>query len=181
VVNKRTSSIATEPSRESKRPSARRKVWSRRRTLSWGKGRNRRGVTAVETAIIILFLLTLIIGMMQFAWMFMVRHAMQHACRESARVYAVQGATAAQAADRANQLLQGFFGAGFAGEFSVTPGATGNDRTVTISIPTSSNLLTFGLPDLLTSLCAAQGGQFDRAQDIPTLNAGASFRDEASF
>ena len=173
--------MSSESLRDSKGSRARRRGWFRRRTPERTVPQKRRGVTAVETAIIILFLLTLVFGMMQFAWIFLVRHGMQHACREGARAYAVQGANAAQAAQRTNQVLQGLFGAGFAAEFAVTSGAGGNDRTVTVRIPTSSNFVSFGLPDLLTSLCAPQGGQFDREQDIPMLHAQASFRDEATF
>jgi Flp pilus assembly protein TadG len=130
-------------------------------------GGDRRGVTAVETAIVAPFLMLLLIGFMQFGWMFLVRHAMLHCCRDSARAMAVQGATAAQAQARAQALLTDFFGASYAGSFTVSATQQANDVRVTVTIPTSTAWVSFGDVFGLTS------GQ--------TMTATVAFRDEDSY
>ncbi|MEX2287854.1 MAG: TadE family protein [Planctomycetaceae bacterium] len=98
--------------------------------------RKRRGVAAVEMAIVLPFFMLLLTGFMQFAWIFLVRHSMLHAAREATRAYSVQDATAAQAMQRAQNVLQTF---GYTvSEFTVSSNLAGNDVSVTISIPMSS-------------------------------------------
>jgi len=96
----------------------------------------RTGAAAVELAIVLPFFMLLLTGMMQFGWVFLVRHSMLHAAREGARAYAVQDASAAAAEQRARDVFGTF---GYApDDFQFSSNAAGDDRTVVISVPMSS-------------------------------------------
>lgn len=108
----------------------------------------RRGVAAVELAIVLPFFMLLLTGFMQFAWIFLVRHSMLHAAREGARAYAVQDATSTQAQQRAKDVLQSF---GFTvSQFTVSSTLAGNDAAVTVTIPMTASQVTIVDPFHLT-------------------------------
>lgn len=65
-----------------------------------------RAVVAVEMAVVTPLLLTMLFGIIEFGWLFTVRHTMVNAAREGARVGILPGATSDDVRDRANELLQ---------------------------------------------------------------------------
>jgi len=93
----------------------------------------RHGTAMVEMAIALPLLLLLIVGALEFALQFHVRHCMVNAAREAARTLAVRGATVAQATQAANSQLERINA-----HFTVTsalppPGQT--DVSVQITVP----------------------------------------------
>ena len=52
-----------------------------------------RGAAAVELAVVLPLLLTLVFGIIEFGWVFMVRETLTNASREGARVAVLQGST----------------------------------------------------------------------------------------
>ena len=71
--------------------------WDRRRTI-------RRGAAVVETAVVAPLLLTMMFGVMEFGWVFMVQQSLTNAVREACRTGALPGATD-------NDITQRFVGA----------------------------------------------------------------------
>lgn len=68
---------------------------------------HRRGISAVESALMIPLLVTMVFGSIEFGMLLHTRHTMLHAAREAARVLAVQGGTVAQAEAAAHDALPG--------------------------------------------------------------------------
>lgn len=128
----------------------------------------RRGAAAVEMALVLIFLMTLTIGTMQFAWIFLVRHGMLHACREGARAYGKHDATAAEVVARTQTTLTELFSADHSGDFTVASNTTGTDRIVTVTISSSTPWVSFG-------------DVFGFMDSQPTLRARAIFRDEGNY
>ncbi len=56
----------------------------------WRKSTRRRGASVVEMAVISPILITLVFGIIEFGWAFMVRQMLTNAAREGARVSAIQ-------------------------------------------------------------------------------------------
>lgn len=52
-----------------------------------------RGAAAVELAVVLPLLLTLVFGIIEFGWVFMVRETLTNSSREGARVAVLQGST----------------------------------------------------------------------------------------
>ena len=52
-----------------------------------------RGAAAVELAVVLPLLLTLVFGIIEFGWVFMVRETLVNSSREGARVAVLQGST----------------------------------------------------------------------------------------
>ena len=79
-----------------------------RSAVGHGMGRlQRRGLAAVEAALMIPLLVTMVFGSIEFGMLLHTRHTMLHAAREAARVLAVQGGTVAQAEAAAHDALPG--------------------------------------------------------------------------
>jgi len=99
----------------------------------------RRGAEVLEVALLLPLVLTLLFGMAQFGWYFHVRHTIQAAAREAARVACVYGTSGTQSAAtaKAQSIITG--GGLTAGNvniaFSATPesAAAGDNITVTVS------------------------------------------------
>ncbi len=68
-------------------------------------GALRRGAAVVELAVVTPILLTMLFGVMEFGWAFMVRETLTHATREACRVAVLQGATATEAQARFAQAI----------------------------------------------------------------------------
>ena len=94
------------------------------------KTAGRRGTVLVETALVLLILITLIIGGMDFAIQFHVRHLMTGAAREAARYLAVRNGTEAQAKTAALNQLKGYN----PDYFTITCSEAAGDVTVNISV-----------------------------------------------
>jgi len=70
------------------------------------KNKRVRAAVAVEMAVVTPLLLTMLFGIIEFGWLFTVRHTMVNAAREGARVGILPGATSDDVRDRANELLR---------------------------------------------------------------------------
>lgn len=111
--------------------------------------RGRRGLAAVEMALVTPLLVLIVFGLMQFSMAFHVLHAMTNAARDAARAYAIKNNTADQAKAIALKEL-----AGINATFTVTPttgdcpdGEVGTQQvTVQISVPMSS--VCIGIPGM---------------------------------
>ena len=103
--------------------------------------RRRRGATVLEMAIILMMFLVISFGIVDWAWVFFVRHSMYHAARESARAMAVQEQTAEQGATIVNDILSNSFPSYTFG-ITVQNAPENPDILVDVTIPMSSVELT---------------------------------------
>ena len=89
-----------------------------------------KGIATVETALVLALLILVVIGGLDLALQFYVRHNMSRASREAARSLAVQGATLAQAQQAALDTLTGINA-----NFTIEAQFTENDVTATVTVP----------------------------------------------
>lgn len=75
------------------------RMWQENRWL------NRRGTTAVETAMVLPVFFLLLFAIFEFSHAQMVTNMLNNACRNGARLGAVEGSTSAQVVSRVNQTL----------------------------------------------------------------------------
>lgn len=68
-------------------------------------GRDRRGAVAVELAIVSPLLFAVLFGIIEFGWMFTVKHTMVNAAREGARIGVLQDSTVYEIEARARAFL----------------------------------------------------------------------------
>lgn len=61
-----------------------------RKTIRWNRGSRRRGVAVVEFAVVLPLLLTILFGIIEYGWVFMVRQTLQTAAREGCRLAVLQ-------------------------------------------------------------------------------------------
>jgi Flp pilus assembly protein TadG len=102
--------------------------------------RRRRGAAAVEFAIVATVFFLLLIAAFDFGRLNVVRHTADNAAYEAARCAMVPGATAADATDKANEILA-IVGAR-AATVTVDPATLGPDVdqiTVTVDVPMNQN------------------------------------------
>ena len=104
---------------------------------NWRSGRrirpNRRGAAAVELALVMPILLTVVFGVIQYGMVIHTRHVMVYAAREAARSYAVGESDADEAETLALNRLSD---TPFSYTVAVTePGSGESDVTVSISLP----------------------------------------------
>ncbi len=91
-----------------------------------------RGAAVVEMAIVLPLLLSLLFGIIEFGWLFTVRHTMVNAAREGARLGVLQGVESSDVVSRVNQYLEPM---GLSGKASVSfTDATDDDPTVTVDV-----------------------------------------------
>ncbi len=70
------------------------------------KGRMHRwGAAAVEMAVVMPFLLTLLFGIIEYGWVFTIRQCLTNAAREGARTAALPGSTEDDVMDRSHEIL----------------------------------------------------------------------------
>lgn len=131
----------------------------------------RDGAAAVEVALLLPFFLLLLVGIMQFAWMLLLRHSMLHAAREGARVYAVQGGSNGDAETRSEALLNELFGAA-SSDFGVTTSQNGRDRIVTVTVPYSGGVVDVGGGIDMIGILNGLSGFIPGAE--PPVNTGGS-------
>jgi len=67
--------------------------------------RSRRGAAAVEMAVVMPVLFTLVFGIIEFGWMLTVQNTLVHAAREGARIGALAGYGTADMAARVEEVL----------------------------------------------------------------------------
>ena len=93
-----------------------------------------KGAAVVELAVVLPLLLTLVFGIIEFGWVFMVRETLVNASREGCRVAILQGSTQQ---DVMNQVAASMAGPGLTNYFveitNSTP--TNPNETVTVLIP----------------------------------------------
>jgi hypothetical protein len=65
----------------------------------------RRGTTTVETAVVLPVFLTLVFGIFEFGHAQLINNMLSSACRNAARIGAVEGSTTAQVTSRVEQML----------------------------------------------------------------------------
>lgn len=61
-----------------------------RKTIRWNRRGRRRGVAVVEFAVVLPLLLTILFGIIEYGWVFMVRQTLQTAAREGCRIAVLQ-------------------------------------------------------------------------------------------
>lgn len=92
----------------------------------------RRGAAVVELAIVSPVLLAMLFGIIEFGWMFTVRHTMVNAAREGARLGILQGVESAEVYTRVRDGLEPM---GLDGKASILfTDATDEDPTVTVAV-----------------------------------------------
>ena len=67
--------------------------------------KRRRGSAAVELAVVLPFLLTLLFGIIEYGWVLCVRQTMVNAAREGARVASLMGSTDQEVRERVQEYL----------------------------------------------------------------------------
>ncbi len=98
-----------------------------------GARKRRRGAELLEFALVLPIFLMLLLGMLEFATLFFVRHSMLHAAREAARSYSINEFNDIETQQLATDILAGI-NANFTVE--VSPQASADvERWVEISIP----------------------------------------------
>ena len=95
-----------------------------------------RGAAVVELAVVLPLLLTLVFGIIEFGWLFMVRETLTNASREGCRVAVLQGSTDQNIN---NQVAASMAGASLTGyTVGITHSTPGNStEKVAVSIPYS--------------------------------------------
>ena len=94
---------------------------------------DRKGSALLEFALTLPFFLLMLLGIMEFASLFFVRHAMLNAAREASRSYAISESTAAEAEQLALDQLAGV-NVSFSAAAS-TESNTSVERWVEVSVP----------------------------------------------
>jgi hypothetical protein len=107
----------------------------RRRSKGGRHSDRARGAAVVEFAVILPLLLTILFGIIEYGWLFMVRQTLQQAAREGCRVGILQSSQPADVQAR----VDGVMGAGGLSGYTFTyaPAVPGVDptETVTVTIP----------------------------------------------
>jgi len=93
-----------------------------------------RGAAVVELAVVLPLLLTIVFGIIEFGWIFMVRETLTNASREGCRVAVLQGSTDQNIN---NQVAASMAGAGLTGyTVGITHSTPGNPtEMVVVKIP----------------------------------------------
>ena len=93
-----------------------------------------RGAAVVELAVVLPLLLTLVFGIIEFGWLFMVRETLTNASREGCRVAVLQGCTEQDIRD---QVAASMAGPGLTNyTVEITASTPGNPtETVVVKIP----------------------------------------------
>ncbi len=82
-------------------------MFTRTSNNRFGRRSGRRGAAIVEMAVVAPLLLTMLFGVMEFGWMFMVHETMTNTARECGRLASLQGVTDAEVQARFLAAMQG--------------------------------------------------------------------------
>lgn len=93
--------------------------------------RRERGAVVVEMAVVAPLLLTIVLGIIEFGWVFMVRQTMTTAAREGARVASLQGTSESEITQRVGEYMAP---SGLNTYTLTITRATENDPTETVSL-----------------------------------------------
>jgi TadE-like protein len=104
----------------------------------------RRGTALVEFAVVLPLLLMILMGIIEFGWIFMVRQTLTNAAREGCRVAVLKAATADDVALRVREVMTPLgYAEGTVWTFTATP--IGDEvQTIQVSVPISEISLTGG-------------------------------------
>jgi Flp pilus assembly protein TadG len=100
------------------------------------RGRRRRAAAVVEMAVVTPLLLTLLFGIIEYGWLFMIKQTMTNAAREGCRVATLQGSTDGQITGTITSYLTGTGLAGADYTVTLTHATPGNPtETVVVTVP----------------------------------------------
>ncbi len=94
----------------------------------------RRGAAIVEMAVVAPLLLTMLFGVMEFGWMFMVHETITNTARECARLATLQGTTDTDVQNRFVQSMAATRVAATTDMISIQRSGTPDNQIVTVSI-----------------------------------------------
>ena len=93
-----------------------------------------RGAAVVELAVVLPLLLTIVFGIIEFGWVFMVRETLTNSSREGCRVAVLQGSTTTDIIDQVNTSMSPTGLSGW--NTQIIRSTAGNpNETVTVRIP----------------------------------------------
>ena len=92
---------------------------------------NVRGAAVVELAVVLPLLLTLVFGIIEFGWIFMVRETLTNASREGCRVAILQGSTEQDVRDQVDASMAGASLSNYTVEIT---SSTPSDPTETVKV-----------------------------------------------
>ena len=142
-----------------------------------GRPRARRGAAAVEMAIVSPILLMLLLGMIEFGYIFMIGQSLTNATREAARTATLPGATDAMVIERFQQAVAPTGLTVDAGMISITHATPGNPIVnVSVQVPYQDVTLLGVLPSSLFSGWFGSGGSGSVADR--TVGSSCSMRVE---
>ena len=90
-----------------------------------------KGAAVVELAVVLPLLLTLVFGIIEFGWIFMVRETLVNASREGCRVAVLQGSIQQDVTDQVNASMAG---AGLSNYTVQITSSTPSDPTETVKV-----------------------------------------------
>ena len=93
-----------------------------------------RGVAVVELAVVLPLLLTIVFGIIEFGWVFMIRETLTSASREGCRVAVLQGSTTTDIIDQVNTSMSPVGLSGWSTQIIRSTAANPNEA-VTVRIP----------------------------------------------
>jgi Flp pilus assembly protein TadG len=116
-------------------------VRARATKIDRSNDRDERGSSAVEFALVLPFLVTIILGIIAYSYMFSVRQAITQASAEGARAgaVAVTGTSATEATAAVNDALAGYGLTCGTGGLTCTPTVSGGSIAVKVSYAYSAN------------------------------------------
>jgi Flp pilus assembly protein TadG len=118
------------------------RTWKRLRPVR--RARGNRGVALIETAIVLVVLTMIMLGIMQFGYVFYVHHSMVHAARDAARAGSVRNGSTGAAMSVAHDRLSGFPHA-FDVQIQIPEDGKTMNRDVRVSITAPIHGMSFGL------------------------------------
>lgn len=106
--------------------------------------RKRRGATLVEFAVVLPLLLAILMGIVEFGWVFMVRQTLTNAAREGCRTAVLKASTEEDVATRVREVMDPLgYEEGTVWSFDATP-ITNETQTVTVTAPIEHISITGG-------------------------------------
>ena len=126
---------------------------------------NVKGTAVVELAVVLPLLLTIVFGIIEFGWVFMVRETLVNASREGCRVAVLQGSTQQDIMDR---VADSMAGAGLSGYSVQITTSTPSNPTETVKV-----LIPYGEVSLLGGYFFGGSTDFNLAATTVMRKEGA--------
>jgi Flp pilus assembly protein TadG len=109
-------------------------MFTRTSNNRFGRRSGRRGAAIVEMAVVAPLLLTMLFGVMEFGWMFMVHETMTNTARECCRLATLQGTTDTDIQNRFVQSMAATRVSATADMISISRTGTPDNQIVTVSV-----------------------------------------------